>query len=106
MDKKEIVERVAADGVSFISFQFTDVIGSVKSLDMPVSRLEDAIDRGIWFDGSSVEGFARIQESDMRLIPDLETYAVLPWSPQGMLRARFVEFRIGVGSEGRLLDRQ
>ena len=54
MDKKEIVERVAADGVSFISFQFTDVIGSVKSLDMPVSRLEDAIDRGIWFDGSSV----------------------------------------------------
>ena len=89
MDKKEIVERVAADGVSFISFQFTDVIGSVKSLDMPVSRLEDAIDRGIWFDGSSVEGFARIQESDMRLIPDLETYAVLPWSPQGMLRARF-----------------
>lgn len=88
MDKKELLERVKADGVGFISFQFTDVTGSVKSVDTPISRLEEAIDNDIWFDGSSVEGFARIQESDMRLRPDIETYAVLPWSPAEFKRAR------------------
>ena len=90
MDKKELLERVAADAVRFISFQFTDVTGTVKSLDAPISRLEEALDQGIWFDGSSVEGFARIQESDMRLVPDMETYAVLPWSPETMRRARLI----------------
>jgi glutamine synthetase len=55
---------------------------------MPVDRLEEILENGIWFDGSSVEGFARIQESDMRLTPDRDTYAVLPWSPEGMRRAR------------------
>lgn len=88
MDKKELMERVIADGVRFISFQFTDVTGTVKSLDAPISRLAEALDQGIWFDGSSVQGFARIQESDMRLIPDMETYAVLPWTPDTMRRAR------------------
>ena len=88
MDKQELMERVVADGVRFISFQFTDVTGTVKSLDAPISRLAEAIDQGIWFDGSSVEGFARIQESDMRLVPDMETYAVLPWTPDTMRRAR------------------
>ncbi len=88
MDKKELLERIAADGVGFISLQFTDVTGSVKSVDMPISRLGEALDDGIWFDGSSVEGFARIQESDMRLRPDIDTYAVLPWSPMEFKRAR------------------
>ncbi len=88
MDKKELFERVAADDVRFISFQFSDVTGTVKSVDAPISRLEDAVNQGIWFDGSSVEGFARIQESDMRLKPDIDTYAVLPWSPVNMRRAR------------------
>ena len=88
MDRKEVVERVAADQVKFISLQFTDISGSVKSVDIPVSHLEDAINYGVWFDGSSVEGFARIQESDMRLILDLNTYAVLPWSPKELKRAR------------------
>lgn len=88
MDKKELLERIAADGVGFISLQFTDVTGTVKSVDMPISRLGEALDDGIWFDGSSVEGFARIQESDMRLRPDVDTYAVLPWSPMEFRRAR------------------
>ncbi len=88
MDKQELLKRVAEDSVRFISFQFTDVTGTVKSLDAPISRLAEALDQGIWFDGSSVEGFARIQESDMRLIPDMETYAVLPWTPDTMRRAR------------------
>jgi glutamine synthetase len=88
MDKKDLLIRVKEDNVKFISFQFSDVTGTVKSLDAPVERLSQAIDDGIWFDGSSVEGFARIQESDMHLRVDLDTYAILPWSPVDMRRAR------------------
>lgn len=88
MDKQVLVNSVKEEDVKFISMQFTDVTGSVKSVDIPTNRLEIALDEGIWFDGSSVEGFARIQESDMRLIPDITTYTVLPWSPAEMRRAR------------------
>lgn len=88
MDNKELKTRIKEDQVKFISLQFTDVTGAVKSLDIPISRVDRAVQEGIWFDGSSVEGFARIQESDMRLIPDLDTYAVLPWSPVESRRAR------------------
>ena len=88
MDVKELSSRIDDDQVQFLSLQFTDVTGAVKSLDIPISRLKEAVAEGIWFDGSSVEGFARIQESDMRLMPDLDTYAVLPWSPVESRRAR------------------
>jgi len=88
MDNKELLERVEQDGVSFISLQFTDVYGTVKSVDIPIDRLIPALESGVWFDGSSVEGFARIQESDMLLVPDPLTYAVLPWSPPELSRAR------------------
>ena len=88
MDKNELVARVKEDDVKFISLQFTDVTGSVKSVDIPTQRLESALEDGVWFDGSSVEGFARIQESDMRLVIDPKTYAVLPWSPVELRRAR------------------
>lgn len=88
MDKKELIYRVNEDNVNFISLQFTDVTGAVKSVDIPSQRLGVALDEGVWFDGSSVEGFARIQESDMRLVIDPETYAVLPWTPENMRRAR------------------
>lgn len=84
----DILEQVKSDQVKFISLQFTDVTGAVKSVDIPSERLASAIEDGIWFDGSSVEGFARIQESDMRLVLDAETYAVLPWSPAELRRAR------------------
>jgi glutamine synthetase len=88
MDKKDILVKVEADNVKFVSLQFTDVTGTVKSVDIPIDRLAQVLDEGIWFDGSSVEGFARIQESDMRLMPDMDTYAILPWSPEEMRRAR------------------
>ena len=88
MDKKELLEKIEKDNVKFMSLQFTDVIGTVKSVDMPVRNFPEALEDGIWFDGSSVEGFARIQESDMRLIVDSDTYAVLPWSPAERRRAR------------------
>lgn len=88
MDKKEIIARIRSENVKFISLQFTDVTGTVKSVDIPADRIEPALDDGVWFDGSSVEGFARIQESDMRLVIDPATYAVLPWTPDELRRAR------------------
>lgn len=88
MDRQELLERVKEDDVRFISLQFTDVTGAVKSVDIPAQRLPNALDDGVWFDGSSVEGFARIQESDMRLGLDAATYAVLPWTPAEARRGR------------------
>jgi glutamine synthetase len=88
MDNTQLLARIKEDEVKFISLQFTDVMGVVKSVDIPTARLEDALEDGIWFDGSSVEGFARIQESDMHLVPDIETYAVLPWTLPELRRAR------------------
>ena len=88
MDHKDLLKKVKEDDVKFISYQFTDVTGAVKSVDAPVKRLKEALEDGIWFDGSSVEGFARIQESDMLLIVDPDTYAVLPWTPKESRRAR------------------
>jgi len=88
MDSNDLLARVKEDGVRFVSYQFTDVNGVVKSLDAPVEQLKGALDNGVWFDGSSVEGFARIQESDMHLRIDPNTYAVLPWSPPDLRRAR------------------
>ncbi len=88
MENKELISRVKEDDVKFISLQFSDVTGSVKSVDITTERLVTALEDGVWFDGSSVEGFARVQESDMRLVLDPETYAVLPWSPDEYRRAR------------------
>ena len=88
MDSKDLLKRVKEDKVKFLSLQFTDVLGTVKSVDMPIRHLEDVLEDGAWFDGSSVEGFARIQESDMRLKVDADTYAVLPWSSPESRRAR------------------
>jgi glutamine synthetase len=88
MDSKDLLKQVKDDDVKFISLQFSDVTGAVKSVDMPVAGLQGALEDGVWFDGSSVEGFARIQESDMRLMLDPETYAVLTWTKPELRRAR------------------
>jgi glutamine synthetase len=94
-----MLARIQDDRVKFISLQFTDVTGAVKSVDIPIERLEGALEDGVWFDGSSVEGFARIQESDMRLVLDRDTYAVLPWTPQELRRARvFCDIYVPNGS--------
>ncbi len=76
---REIVAKAKQDKVLYVDLQFTDFLGNVKSSTIPVYTLEDALTRGVWIDGSSIEGFARIHESDMYLMPDPETYAVLPW---------------------------
>ena len=84
----DIEKRVVEEDVKFVCLQFTDVTGAVKSVDIPTAQLPRALQDGVWFDGSSVEGFSRIQESDMRLILDPETFAVLPWSQPERRRAR------------------
>jgi glutamine synthetase len=94
MDDKarEILEIVKAEGVQFVDLQFTDIFGATKSLTLPGGGLEEALERGIWFDGSSIQGFARIEESDMFLQPDPVTFRILPWTrsnSQG-LRARVI----------------
>ena len=88
--KGEILRRVADGGIEFISLQFTDILGIVKSVTAPVSELEIVLERGQWFDGSSVLGFARIAESDMYLVPDLSTYSVIPWKRTGRPTARLI----------------
>jgi glutamine synthetase len=88
--KEEMMRRVAEDGIEFINMQFTDIVGVVKSVTIPVTELEVVLESGQWFDGSSVLGFARIAESDMYLVPDLETYAIIPWQADGSTTARLI----------------
>lgn len=87
---KQILERIKTDKVKFIRLQFTDVLGVPKNVAIPVSQAEKALTDGIWFDGSSIEGFTRIDESDMILKPDISTYAILPWRPSEKRVARFI----------------
>jgi glutamine synthetase len=80
--KDHVLDRIEADGVDFLRLQFTDILGTVKNVSIPAHQAEKAFDEGIYFDGSSIEGFVRIQESDMRLDPDPDTFAILPWRSQ------------------------
>lgn len=79
MTTKEVLERAKEDGVIFINLQFTDMLGCLKEVTAPVQSLPDIMKFGAWFDGSSVEGFARIHESDLYLKPDPDTYSLIPW---------------------------
>ncbi len=80
MTKQEVLKLAAEQNVQFVNLQFTDIIGTLKAVTIPVWKLEDAIDQNVWFDGSSIEGFTRVHESDMFLKPDLDTFAVIPWT--------------------------
>ena len=90
MEVKKVLEQVKKDNIKFITLQFTDLLGVIKELIIPVEQLEDASRNGVWFDGSSVEGFARIQESDLFLKPDMATYAVVPWLTENGKTARLI----------------
>jgi len=79
MEKKEILETVKQDKIDFIDLIFCDLYGNLKGVTISPRELDDCLDSGKWFDGSSVEGFTRIHESDMLLIPDISTYLRLPW---------------------------
>ncbi len=77
---RDLLERVRKDGVKFVHLQFTDLNGILKGVTIPVTKLPGALEDGLWFDGSSIEGFTRIFESDMYLKLDLSSYAVIPWT--------------------------
>ncbi|MBD3313055.1 type I glutamate--ammonia ligase [Candidatus Woesearchaeota archaeon] len=89
-ESRVVLEKAKDDNVKFVEMQFTDLMGTVKSTTIPVERLGEILEKGIWFDGSSIEGFARICESDMILVPDISTYAVLPWKQKDKATARFI----------------
>lgn len=79
--KEDVLEAVKERDVKFIRTQFTDTLGIIKSWAIPVEQLEDAFENGVMFDGSSIIGFTRIEESDMKLILDPSTFRILPWRP-------------------------
>jgi glutamine synthetase len=91
MNRDEILKAADAEGVRFMRLQFTDILGIIKNVEIPRSQFEKALDGQILFDGSSIEGFTRIEESDMLLVPDLNTFRVNPWSnPDGSKVSRMI----------------
>ncbi|WP_067838335.1 type I glutamate--ammonia ligase [Amphibacillus sediminis] len=88
--KEEIKQKIKEENVKFIRLQFTDLLGTIKNVEIPLSQLDKALDNDIVFDGSSIEGFVRIEESDMKLYPDLDTFVVFPWTSEKGKVARFI----------------
>ena len=88
--KEDIFQMVEEDDVEFIRLQFTDMYGTLKNIAITVPQLEKALNNECMFDGSSVQGFVRVDESDMYLYPDLDTFAVFPWRPQSGKVARLL----------------
>jgi glutamine synthetase len=86
----ERIEKAKADGIRFVQLQFTDILGIVKAVTIPIHQMESSVRHGTWFDGSSIEGFTRIAESDQYLMPDMDTFAEIPWQkgsgPRGTAR--------------------
>ncbi|MDE7366313.1 MAG: glutamine synthetase family protein [Lachnospiraceae bacterium] len=88
--KQDIMRRIEEEDIEFIRLQFTDMFGSLKNVAITSSQLEKALDNKCMFDGSSIEGFVRIEESDMYLYPDLDTFETFPWRPQQGKVARLI----------------
>lgn len=88
--KDQIIQLCKEQDVEFIRLQFIDVLGIPKNVAVTSSQLEKVLTDGMMFDGSSIEGFARIEESDMYLKPDLDTFVIYPWRPQTGKVARFI----------------
>ncbi|MCL6631496.1 MAG: type I glutamate--ammonia ligase [Alicyclobacillus herbarius] len=88
--KEQILELAKEHDVKYVRLQFTDLLGVVKNVEIPVDQLPKALDNKIMFDGSSIEGFVRIEESDMYLVPDRSTWLVLPWTSEQGSVARLI----------------
>ncbi len=88
--KQDVLDLVRDEDVEFIRLQFTDIFGCLKNMAITASQLEKALDNKCMFDGSSIEGFVRIEESDMYLHPDLDTFTIFPWRPQQGKVARLI----------------
>ena len=88
--KEDIRRMIEEEDVEFIRLQFTDMFGMLKNIAVTTSQLERVLDNRITFDGASIEGFARVERSDLCLHPDLDTFAIFPWRPQQGKVARFI----------------
>ena len=88
--REDILRLVEEEDVEFIRLQFTDIFGTMKNVAVTTSQLEKALNNKCMFDGSSIEGFARIEQSDMYLYPDLNTFEIFPWRPQQGKVARMI----------------
>lgn len=89
-NKDDVIKAIETHNVKFIRLQFTDIQGIVKDVEIPVTQIEKALTVGISFDGSSIEGMVRIDESDMVLRPDTRTFAILPWGNEKGVVARMI----------------
>ncbi|KOP83839.1 glutamine synthetase [Bacillus sp. FJAT-21945] len=88
--KDEIMKVAKEENVRYIRLQFTDLFGTIKNVEIPISQLSKALDNKMMFDGSSIEGFVRIEESDMYLYPDLDTFVIFPWTAEKGKVARLI----------------
>ena len=88
--REDIIRLVREEDIQFIRMQFTDIFGQMKNVAITASQIEKALNNQIMMDGSSIEGFVRIEESDQYLWPDLDTFAILPWRPQYGKVARLI----------------
>lgn len=88
--REDILQMVEEEDVGFIRLQFTDIFGTFKNVAITTSQLEKALDNECMFDGSSIEGFARVEDSDMYLYPNLDTFEIFPWRPQQGKVARLI----------------
>ncbi len=90
MTKEQVLEKARQLNVKFVRLQFTDILGVVKNVSIPAKLLPEALEGRMMFDGSSIEGFVRIEESDMYLDPDPDTFVILPWTESTGLTARIL----------------
>lgn len=88
--KEDILRLVEEEDVEFIRLQFTDMFGCLKNMAITSSQLEKALDNRCMFDGSAIDGFVKIEESDLFLHPDLDTFEIFPWRPQQGKVARLI----------------
>ncbi|BBL78579.1 Glutamine synthetase [Rubrobacter xylanophilus DSM 9941] len=88
--REDVVREAREKNVKFIRLWFTDILGTLKSFAITIDELEDALDGGMGFDGSSITGFNAIEESDMIAMPDISTFKIIPWSPKDAPTARMI----------------
>ncbi|PTQ84016.1 L-glutamine synthetase [Trichococcus patagoniensis] len=88
--REQIIASAKKDNVRYLRLMFTDILGTIKNVEVPISQLEKVLDNKMMFDGSSIEGFVRIEESDMYLYPDFDTWLVFPWGTEQGKVARLI----------------
>ena len=88
--KEDVIRIVREENVEFIRLQFTDIFGQLKNVAITASQIEKAVNNQIMFDGSSIEGFVRIDESDQCLYPDLDSFCIFPWQQEHGKVARLI----------------